>query len=660
MSYNKRLIVETDFYLPDQDGFERNNNSLDCDTELPPSVEELGRFLYAVHSTDYLPKNGYIRPLAMQVPGTYCFRPTIHWSLGELVASHDGYSWDDKKYAVVTPLNNLFPQLVNVFAHDTFTVGSFKLNSETMLVLPDEQRTQNHQSPAQIIRYNPSEESLRSAIKRAIAGAGGWSIRMNDGDVEYGSNAFWGEKNINTPNFFKNLLEKFPHLSFGTHLESERGEAWMFGALDRVMHMMAKKWDVLFFTHDYDAEIQFRKHFLQMFLGRLRNNVEQMPLHTRGQELFYRTAAQTESFIALVETEMLLRKKYQKTLHGAATEIETEVLRIYNERSLTSVKERILNTLEPVLSQENQDLNSYQEKDSIFVPLLIEMTATLNHQDMEELFSCFDGDSHLGKLCFNPSTKMFISIDRYFHSALGEENSHREFERICRYMDQIAGEEIEWQYFWQIVTQFLAENSCQFDRAIKFLNEPVIRNSLQCHHQIEYPESGIQTIPQLVRAHPETKILDRKNPFLSGFRGHNRSLVKILLKLDLISMPKEPYPDSLDSFPAAVSAAFNLAYEQREVRRAIKNMKKPMNTAWRDSKEILPGEVLNIFELLRRDSSLDEMWGKLGLVTEFRSLYPTDDLFWFSDKSFLEIVDEVRKLTLVKAVQLLEKAIATV
>lgn len=199
--------------------------------------ESIGENLFAVHATDVLPEEGilyagYGKPgtLPEDIPNVRC---TVHFSLGELVRPlGDWMTWENKKYAIVVPLKNLYPQLVNLNCYDTFILGDLELTKEMYLVAPEGTPSIGECS---IFEYN-SDTSLREAVDQLIATLGGWKVTMSDDnlDEEYAP-AYVNGTNINTQEFFASFLEMIPHLSLGVRWDPLHGEAWRLANLEMLL-----------------------------------------------------------------------------------------------------------------------------------------------------------------------------------------------------------------------------------------------------------------------------------------------------------------------------------------------------------------------------------------------------------------------------------------
>ena len=159
------------------------------------------------------------------------FRPTLHFSLGEVVSMGDRQI--DYPFAVVTPLGNIENQLVNVFPTDTFVLGDIKLSKDTIVVVPHRTDTSNIPEGVPIVKYS-KKQGLKNAVDQVVQQGGGWSVTLPD-NFDQGLPAMVHGFDINSRLFFKNLLERHSHLSYGTHVTSEIGQAGIFGLIDQML-----------------------------------------------------------------------------------------------------------------------------------------------------------------------------------------------------------------------------------------------------------------------------------------------------------------------------------------------------------------------------------------------------------------------------------------
>lgn len=206
--------------------------------------ESLGKLLFAVHATDDFPSDGILHAgygnpetLPEWVPNV---QHTLHFSIGELVrpvgtGEEQWMTWENKLYAIVVPLENLFPQLINLNCYDTFTLGDLYLSQEMFIVAP---KGTSAEGPYRLFEYD-SSTTLRDAVDALIASQGGLKVTMTDEnlDEEYAP-AMVDSININTFDFFADFLVKMPYLSLGLRWEPLHGEAWRFADVEmKVMNL---------------------------------------------------------------------------------------------------------------------------------------------------------------------------------------------------------------------------------------------------------------------------------------------------------------------------------------------------------------------------------------------------------------------------------------
>ncbi|NGX32731.1 MAG: hypothetical protein K1060chlam4_00781 [Candidatus Anoxychlamydiales bacterium] len=201
------------------------------------SAKEISQRLFAVHATDVFPSTGFVisgfgddDELPENLPNC---RSSIHFAIGELVRPLGEMSWEDRKYAIVTPLDQLYPQLVNLNCYDTFIIGDFELNKGTVVLVPA--GTKYEGMVCEIIEYGVGS-SLREAVDTFITSHGGWNVRMLDDNIEEEyAPALVGNNNINSNVFFQPILDLLPHLSLGLRWEPHHGEAWRFSEIEMIL-----------------------------------------------------------------------------------------------------------------------------------------------------------------------------------------------------------------------------------------------------------------------------------------------------------------------------------------------------------------------------------------------------------------------------------------
>lgn len=199
----------------------------------PPSYNEILKHVVAVHATKRLPNDGVLKPLSNiddNVKKYFLIANNIHFSLGELARPIHTQSWEECPYAVITPLKTLMPKLLNLSAQDTFIHRELILTEESTLVVPEKTNLSSFTGKVTIVTYDPTLLSLRKAVDAVIKQNKRWALSMPDHSYFLGSEALFNNKNINTPDFFKELFKRHPgKFSFGDHCHSMIGDAYLLG-----------------------------------------------------------------------------------------------------------------------------------------------------------------------------------------------------------------------------------------------------------------------------------------------------------------------------------------------------------------------------------------------------------------------------------------------
>ncbi len=134
---------------------------------------------------------------------------------------------------MLVPLNRLYPQLINLNCYDTFILGDFHLDEDTVLVVPEGTKVRN--IGCTVFEYGAGIP-LREAVDTVIATQGGWKVTMQEDNVEEEySPAMVDQVNINTNAFFRPILDLLPHLSLGLRWEPRHGEAWRFSSVEMLL-----------------------------------------------------------------------------------------------------------------------------------------------------------------------------------------------------------------------------------------------------------------------------------------------------------------------------------------------------------------------------------------------------------------------------------------
>jgi hypothetical protein len=280
-----------------------------------PSSEDIETRLYAVHGTRTLPWDNFLR--AGSVGRFPSFRPGTHFSLGSLSngMDTDGYY----RFAILTPLQHLVPQLLNVSPMDTFVIGDVPLSAETILVVPEGTNTA-HLSKRILLRTYSSEENLRSAVHEAIRARRGWTVTLPN-DFEIDSIAKIKGLDINTSHFFGSFLSKHVHVSFGAHASSEVRNAGLFGIIDRLVQGVMRQYSACA-THVLSRlRTSFAVVIVEHYLALIGQFLAERRFSREALQPYEMTTRQVRRWLAVVKADLRLREEFQRTLAGAPQRI---------------------------------------------------------------------------------------------------------------------------------------------------------------------------------------------------------------------------------------------------------------------------------------------------------------------------------------------------
>jgi len=118
------------------------------------TAQELDENIYFVHLTDILPPSGTMIPGSIIVPNSTDKitlkkhqdfleyvpnrRMTIHWFANELLLPHES-NISNGKYLIIERAKFIRPQLYGGYAEDYFTIGLYRLSSEAIIFVPEEE-----------------------------------------------------------------------------------------------------------------------------------------------------------------------------------------------------------------------------------------------------------------------------------------------------------------------------------------------------------------------------------------------------------------------------------------------------------------------------------------------------------------------------------------
>ena len=599
-------------------------------------AETLERKLFAVHATNIFPEDGIMRvgmvrrsdvqPSADYDPPS--FRPTSHWSLGELVRMHGPNSWEDNRFAIIVPLGQLGDQLVNVNAYDTFTIGDFKIPEGGIVVVPqsDSKKIPDHLT---VIRYS-EDLKLRDAVAQAIEKYGGWPVRMR-GRSSADSVACIDGHNINTVQFFSSFLAKYPQVAFGDHILSLVGEACSIGNIEGGIRYIAEQYDP--YARQLDtAEMVFAREFIRLNLHKFQALLEAKQFPENVQASVQAKLDKVHAWLTIVDADLELRVKQRQTLAVAE---ET----VYERLTSLVTQPEAFRAYVADLCDKGQ-LNFCLPEASLYVADVAEMLKTQPHLDAEYLLAF--AESHE---LFTPgerrSVMLLYTLKRTL--CLGMSGAEREGlvqkldEAICLIQDTQDRRIIADKVMRSLV-EYLDMDSGNLSVALHLLQKPPMRMLMQERYQISLPQDGL-TLETFIRIHPETRALFDTPEVLVDSVSH-----RILCTLE--SPPTFIEVPQISSYIEARYLAMNLCYAKKMYHENLNCLTKPMfETA--ELEDLRVGCMLTLCERIKRKDfgTLQELWTKLGLANEFRKTFKSDNDFWSSRSSFLEIYEELMQLS---------------
>lgn len=276
--------------------------------------ENLGKKLYAVHITNFLPKDGFLRTVTKNRAR---FATTLHFSLGGPVISHFNGNWDNRKYAILVPLKTLEPQLVNIFAQDTFIVGDFKLPKEAILLVPTgEQPPINF--PGKIATYDPQTGIIESVKEQLRVEK---TMVLESTGVIIGDTTYINGKEIDEKILFKDYLAKDKEVTHQMHYSS------IFGILDTGMYELMKNW---FYkkipSKENLARLKYRRLVFSEHLTLVKDQVYQMKIPKDSRKSFLTGVKEFEEFINILDAEIWVQQKYNKSFFALGNDLQNEIL----------------------------------------------------------------------------------------------------------------------------------------------------------------------------------------------------------------------------------------------------------------------------------------------------------------------------------------------
>ncbi len=597
--------------------------------ENPPPISEIESKVFAVHSTPILPKNGVLKAGARDTSygGKWddeppSFRPTIHFSLGEIVKEHHGFSWDENPYAIVTPIKSLEGQLINIFPNDTFVLGDYRLTPEDILLVPKGTDVSKLPPEVNVLEYN-DDVGLRGAVDQVIKDKNGWQFRMQPEGVAIGSVAYIDGEEINSAEFFSSLYEKLPQVSYGTHLNPERGDAFRFGLIEHTLNILMKTYSDHWYGYGNSA-IRLYRGIVTHNLARLEYSLQAQTLQPEATQAFEDKKRKLEGWLNIVDADLDLRERLGVTLSGASEWAQKQVRRHrYSPEDLKLAVEIQAPSLKPV-----------PEDEPISASVLAEMLQGMSPEEIKEF------------MAQNPEPFQLIELPRFYASyAIGRwliiksERAHEEG------LDQMLAESVrnitpdvkkdrESEIF-RSLQEYLTTDNNRLATALEILRQPSIMDYLTQRFGYKFTEDGPQSIEDVIRAHPEVKLIFEQQDMELNVKQQEAYRILTMMKRGF--KPRYDRQEALTSFRKASSLAFEMKWNRDLLQRDLETITKPLNTI-RNPGDIRAGSELTLYEQFQRDNkNAADIWKKAGLDQEFRKKFPTDKEFWDSPLPLVEI-----------------------
>jgi hypothetical protein len=595
--------------------------------ENPPPLDVLESKVFAVHATPILPKDGVMVAGARNISGRAnwddeppSFRPTIHFSLGEVVREHRGGNWDEKPYAVVAPLKSLKEQLVNIYPNDTYILGNYRLTDESVLLVPRGTDTADLPEDVQVIEYNP-QVGLRMAVDQTIRDKNGWPIRMQPGGVEEGSVATIDNVDINDANFFKAMYEDKPQVSYGTHLTPERGEAYRFGSIEQAINLTTKGY------HSFGMslgmkEMQFYRAFIDHHLTRLTKSLQAQNLPEDAMRVFGEKTAKLQGWLNVVDIDLEIRERFDRSLSGADASIIARLTT--NRGNIDKLRTTTYDMLEELPTA------------PYGVPSEAAIAEAMQGMPPDETEEFMNKNEEIFDSLDSTKVKTHYAIKRWVlekDDAAHEDGINTMLQQALEQTK--SGDLHAWdEPIFTNLDKYLSLNSNRVSTALHILQQPYVHEYLQRAYDFTFPKGEPKTLENVLKTHPDTATLF--NPAGLDLTEDQELAYKFLRDIGQVPKPEEEHKDYLNNFRTASMTAFEMRWANQRLKHNLETISHPMWST-RNLDDLPAGTTLSLYEVLKRDKEPSELWEKVGLKEEYKQNFLQDQLFWGSDMSLLDI-----------------------
>lgn len=611
---------------------EQEKPKFEFSPENPPPLELLESKVFAVHATPILPEGGILKAGARDISASDkwegdeppSFRPTIHFALGELVQEHQDFKWEENPYAVVSPLKNIEDQLANVFPHDTFVLGDLQLQEGMILLVPKGTDVSKLPQDFEIKEYDP-KVGLRKAVDSAISENQGWHIQMKPEGVAIGSVAHIEDVEINDSKFFQSLFEKYPHISFGTHLHSERGDAFRFGVIEQTLDKVMKNYSDHWLRYS-TIEVSFHRSLIVHNLRRLEQTMENSSINPQAISTFEEKKAKLFGWLNIIDCDLETRQRLGKTFTGASESVQKMVRARRND----PVK------LKEFVDERYLELPDAIQESELSPSILAEMLSGMSVQELEQFKT--DNEAVFSHVSL-PEFYSHYAVKRWIIVKNEQAQSEGLDQLLANSLEQLSAKTKERDGIFGNLKEFLNEESNRIEIALTILRNPTVKKHLAERFGVQFEGNGPANLREVIAAHPETRILFESQEITLS--NEQKEAYQLLDAIGQIHKPRIDLQEALRNFRKANSLAFDMKWLRDRLQQQLEAISKPMNTA-RNLDDLTVGTILTLYEVLRRDEKPIEMWSKVGLEEEYRKRFRTDSAFWNSNQSLIEIYRTLR------------------
>ncbi len=606
---------------------EQEGPKFEYSPENPPPLEVLESKVFAVHATSILPESGTLKAGVHNISASDkwegdeppSFRPTIHFALGELVQKHS-WSWEEHLYAVVSPLKNLESQLVNVFPHDTFVLGDLQLKEGMILLVPTGTDISKLPQGCEVKEYNP-KTGLRKAVDSAITEKQGWHIQMKPEGVAIGSVAHIENVEMNDSKFFQSLFEKYPHISFGTHLDPERGDAFRFGVIEQTIKQVMKNYSDDHWFRFSTTEVSFHRSLIFHNLERLQQTIENSTVNPQALNAFEEKKSKLLEWLNIIDCDLETRQRLGKTFTGASESIQKIVRTKRNDPA----------KLREFVDDRYLELPDAIQESKLSPTVLTEMLSGMSTQELVQFKT--ENEAVFSHISL-PEFYSHYAVDRWI--VVKNEQAQREGldQLLASSLEQLPTQPKERDGIFENLKKFLNEESNRLEVALTILRNPVVKKHLAEKFGMQFTENGPANLTEVIRAHPETRILFESQEL--SLPDEQKEAYQLLDAMGQIHRPRIDPREAMKNFRKANSLGFDIKWSKNRIQQELGTISKPMNTA-RNLDDMIAGTTMTLYEVLRRDEKPVEMWRRVGLEKEYRKMFKTDSAFWSSDRSLIEI-----------------------